>query len=299
MAPVPGNRLLLLPSRSFRIVFSAAAEVHLRASGCHALLENFVLCVGACCFLLSFQGCHSQPDTLTPQLTRNVELVVRAQVNVPANWTVTPEEPRPSSIPGYDAIDIRFGSEAGSDHQQTIPFLISKDREHLARLSNFTLRNVQGTHIRTDGLPVRGPQTAPIEIIDFDDMECPFCAQMDAKILPDVMTRYKGLVKVVYKAYPLIGIHPWAMHAAVNAKCLSDQSSDAYWNFVGVVHARSAEITGSTPNADASAHLLDTLAEEEGPTNKLNQAVLNVCVARQNQSSIEASIEEGKALGAC
>jgi protein-disulfide isomerase len=217
-------------------------------------------------------------------------------MNVPANWTVIPEEPKPGSVPGYDDIDIRFGSGSGDDQQQIVRFLLSKDRQHLAKLSSFALNDLPVMKINTAGRPVSGPQDAAIEIVDFDDLQCPFCARLDAKVLPDTMSRYNGLVKVVYKDFPLTSIHPWAMHAAVNANCLAAQSSDAYWNFVHAVHAQNVEITGNNRNIDVSLHALDTMAEEKGRGSGLDLGILKVCVAKQDQSDIQGFIQEGEAL---
>jgi protein-disulfide isomerase len=227
-------------------------------------------------------------------LARNIELVVREQVNVPATWTVVPEEPRPSDIPGYDGIDIRFASDTGQ--QQIVRFLLSKDRQQLARLSNFALNSSQVKTVNTTGRPIRGPQNAPIEIVDFDDLECPFCAKMDAKLLPEATAHYKGLIRVVYKDFPLVSVHPWAMHGAIDANCIGVQNSEAYWAFVRDIHARNSEITGSGGQVDASLHLLDSLAIRQGRVSKLDLGALKECITKQDQNDIEESIQQGKSL---
>ena len=60
--------------------------------------------------------------------------------------------------------------------------------------------------------------------MNFDDLECPYCAKIHSALFPATLDRYKDLVRVVYKDYPLVEIHPWAMHAAVNSNCLAEQS---------------------------------------------------------------------------
>ena len=45
-------------------------------------------------------------------------------------------------------------------------------------------------------------------------------------------------------------IHPWAMHAAVDANCLAAQNSDAYWDFADYIHANQHEVSNEkTPAA--------------------------------------------------
>jgi len=214
-------------------------------------------------------------------------------MNVPATWTIVPENPKPSSIPGYNDEDVLF--EDG-DHQQIVRFLLSSDNQQLARLSNFSLTQIPGTKISTTDRPVRGSKDAPVEVIDFDDLECPFCERMSSQVLPGVLAHYKGMVKVVYKDFPLTSIHPWAMHAAIDADCLANQSPAAYWSYVDAVHKRHDEISGVKQNALASSKTLDSLALQTGHNNGLDLALLTACVVKQDQTKVEGSIQEGTDL---
>jgi protein-disulfide isomerase len=217
-------------------------------------------------------------------------------MSVPGDWKVEPQTPTQSPVPGYDYIDILFGSDPDADHKQIVRFLLSKDRQQLAKLSTFPLNKIQGSQINTVGRPVRGSQSAGLEIIVFDDLQCPFCARMHAELISDTMAQYKSLVKVVYKDDPLVGVHPWAMHAAVNANCIAAQSADAYWHFVDAVHAQSKEITGSNSNINNSTRMLDSIATEEGRHAGLDLATLAGCIKKEDESAIFASINEAKAL---
>lgn len=60
--------------------------------------------------------------------------------------------------------------------------------------------------VAIDGSPVRGPDSAPITIIEFADFECPFCA-MISPILDKTWTDKKMQIRFVYKFLPLSG-HP-------------------------------------------------------------------------------------------
>ncbi|MEO6418943.1 MAG: thioredoxin domain-containing protein [Polyangiaceae bacterium] len=57
-----------------------------------------------------------------------------------------------------------------------------------------------------EGSPTRGPDSAPITIIEFADFECPFCA-MISPILDKTWTDKKTQIRFVYKFLPLSG-HP-------------------------------------------------------------------------------------------
>jgi len=46
-------------------------------------------------------------------------------------------------------------------------------------------------------------------VVGYDDLECPFCAQMNAEIFPAILDRYKDQVRVVYAIFRSTNIHPW------------------------------------------------------------------------------------------
>jgi protein-disulfide isomerase len=111
--------------------------------------------------------------------------------------------------------------------------------------------------LQVDGRPIRGDEAAKVEIINFDDLECPYCAHLNSELSSETMAHYKGLIKIVYKDLPMEEIHPWAMHAAVDANCLADLNSKAYWAYVDFVHAHGPDITGARFEAAKSFLALD------------------------------------------
>ena len=96
---------------------------------------------------------------------------------------------------------------------------------------------------RTFGSAANRPE-AKVTIINFDDLECGYCARMHQELFPATLEHYKDMVRFVYKDDPLTEIHPWAMHAAVDANCLAAQSTDVYWTYVDYLHAHGDEVNG-------------------------------------------------------
>jgi protein-disulfide isomerase len=145
---------------------------------------------------------------------------------------------------------------------------------------------------------VRGNKDAKVTIVNYDDFECPFCARMHETMFPRVFDAYKDKVRVIYKDFPLVEIHPWAMHAAVDANCLGAQNDTAYWDFVDYAHSHHSEISGGpqTPLAQQFANL-DRITLEQGQKNNLDLAKLQSCVKAQNTDAIRASMAEGERLG--
>lgn len=79
--------------------------------------------------------------------------------------------------------------------------------------------------ISEEGAHVIGDPDAPITIVEFTDFQCPFCARHQAQTFPQIMENYieTGIVRYVYKDFPLQAIHPQATIAAEAARCAGDQ----------------------------------------------------------------------------
>lgn len=75
--------------------------------------------------------------------------------------------------------------------------------------------------------PVRGPTDAPVTIVMFSDFECPFC-ERGHQTLEALQKRYRGKIRVAYKAYPLDN-HSNALLAAMAAR--SAQAQGKFWAF--------------------------------------------------------------------
>src|SRR3989344_2306735 len=54
---------------------------------------------------------------------------------------------------------------------------------------------------------VRGSVSAPIKLIEYSDLECPFCKTFHRAMIR-LMAKYEGRVAWVYRHFPLDSIHP-------------------------------------------------------------------------------------------
>jgi protein-disulfide isomerase len=257
------------------------------------------------CMLISLSaGCKAQspPSTAsnsasavpTSQLNRRIEILVRSQFDVPPNVDVAIGATGKSEFPGFQSLPITFSSNG---KQTVVNFLLSNDGNTVARLERFDISHSPADTITTQNRPLRGTPGAKVTIVNFDDLECPYCARMHEQLFPATLDRYKGLVKFYYKDYPLVEIHPWAMHAAVDSACLADQNGEAYWKFVDYVHGHGEVITGTTHDVHEAGKTLDKLAHEEGQRGGLDLAKLDACIAKQDEASVRASMKQGDSLG--
>jgi protein-disulfide isomerase len=178
-----------------------------------------------------------------------------------------------------------------------VDFLLSTDGKTLARLETFDLAKDPVFTINVAGRPIRGNPAAKVTVINFDDLECPYCARLHASLFPDTIARYKGMVRFIYKDNPLpADMHPWAMHAAVDADCLASQNGDVYWSYVDYLHGHGSEVTGPDRNLPKSFAALDRIAHQEGTVGKLDTAKLDACIAKQDETAVHASLREAETL---
>jgi protein-disulfide isomerase len=133
-------------------------------------------------------------------------------------------------------------------------------------------------------------------VVNFDDLECPFCSRMHQTLFPEILKEYGDRVTFIYKDYPLVEIHPWATHAAVDANCLGAQSGDAYWDFADYIHANQHEVN-SEKTSGARLEALDRLTLLQGQKHNLDVVKLQSCIKAQDESAVKASMKEGDGIG--
>jgi protein-disulfide isomerase len=260
--------------------------------------------------LLTF-GCHAQqPAPQTVELGKplpsavafRIEALLRRTPDLPPASTINISAPVASKTAGFDQVNVSFTNEGQTSH--TIKFLLSADGKTFEQVQTFDLSANPKSEISAAGRPSRGgPETAPVTIVGFDDLECPFCAKLHETIFPAIQNRYGDKVHIVYRDFPLTEIHPWAEHAAVDVECLATQSPAAYWYAVDKMHAQYGTIGDdpSDPKAqktlDRAVQQLDAMTRTEGQNEHLDMTALNACLAKQDAKAVEASRALAQSLG--
>jgi protein-disulfide isomerase len=115
-------------------------------------------------------------------------------------------------------------------------------------------------------------------------------------LFPELLKEYGDRIAFVYKDYPLVEIHPWAIHASVDANCLATQNGDAYWDFADYIHANQS-VVNSEKGRDAQFAALDRITSDQGQKHNVDMAKLQSCVKAQNDDAVKASIKEGDEAG--
>jgi protein-disulfide isomerase len=240
-------------------------------------------------------GCSAQ---LAPtELAVRIERQLRTSYSVPETVKLTISAPHSSEFPNYEALTVTFD---GDGKKQNYEFLLSKDQKTLIRMTKMDLSRDPYAEtmkkIDLKGRPVRGNANAKVVAVNYDDLQCPFCARMHQTLFPELLKEYGDRVAFIYKDFPLSEIHPWAIHAAVDANCLAAQSSEAYWDFADYLHSNQ-QVVNSEKGRDAQLAALDRLAGNEAGKFGLDRSKLESCLKAQNQDQVNASVKEAESLG--
>jgi protein-disulfide isomerase len=104
---------------------------------------------------------------------------------------------------------------------------------------------------------IRGNEDAAITIVEYSDIECPFCGRFHTT-MQQVMDTYGDDVRWVYRHFPLESIHPNARPAAIAAECAAEQGK--FWDFVDLAIARQSALSGQLEQIARDVQVSDIAA---------------------------------------
>ena len=253
-------------------------------------MRRSVLLFGLICL-----GCSAQSGSSDVNL--RIERQVRSYYSVPSDITIMVGPRKPSEFPNYDALTVTFDS---GQKKKNYDFLLSKDDKTLIRMTRIDLTKDPYAEVMqkidVHGRPTRGNTDAKVVAVNYDDFECPFCSRMHETLFPGLLKEYGDRVEFIYKDFPLTELHPWAMHAAVDADCLAAQNNDAYWELADYLHANGKDISAAK-DREAQFAELDHLTTEQASKHHLDVTKVQACVKAQNEDAVRASLKEGEMLG--
>lgn len=137
---------------------------------------------------------------------------------------------------------------------------------------------------------ILGNPDAPIKLIEYSDLECPFCKEFQAT-MHALMDEYGpgGKVAWVYRHFPLTQLHPKAPKEAEAAECAGELGgTDAFWKYIDLVY----EVTPSNNGLDLGQ--LPVIAQEIG----LDRATFEQCLSSGKYADkVKEGFDEAIALG--
>jgi protein-disulfide isomerase len=141
--------------------------------------------------------------------------------------------------------------------------------------------------LKLEGVPVKGPVSAPIKVVEYSDFLCPFCRNI-AGAFSQYLPASAGRVAIYYKNYPLDRdcnphldrtIHPGACLLARGGLCAQEQ--DKFWPYHDRVFAGELK--------DPQLADVARLAAEAG----LDATALQTCVgSAATQARLASDVEE-------
>ena len=135
--------------------------------------------------------------------------------------------------------------------------------------------------IATANSPAQGPASAPIELVEFSDFQCPFCYRAHPTV-KQVLSTYGNKIRFVYRNYPLPN-HPNARPAAEAAQCANEQGQ--FWAYHDRLFADQTKLGDADLKASAAALGLDA-------------GKFNACVdSHKYKDRIDADVQAGNEAG--
>jgi protein-disulfide isomerase len=127
-------------------------------------------------------------------------------------------------------------------------------------------------NVPIDGSPAKGPDAAPITLIEFADFECPFCA-MEAPVLEKMWQAHQTQVRFVYKFFPLQA-HPHGESAARAGIAAMNQGK--FWEmhdklFANRDHLEQADVDGYAKELGLDVAKLHTDMASQATTDRIER----------------------------
>jgi len=181
------------------------------------------------------------------------------------------------------AVIYTGGNKSGTTTEvQNPPDLAAQKKEQQAKLADSLKPVSPDEHIL-------GNPNAPVKIVEFSDIECPFCKRFHPT-MHQIMDEYgkDGKVAWVYRHFPL-SIHPKATPEAEATECVWEQGgNELFWKYLDALFEASA--TNNQTDDAVPSQVAKKLAVDMDKYTK--------CVtARTYQTKVQADVKDGLAAG--
>lgn len=97
---------------------------------------------------------------------------------------------------------------------------------------------VDSKYLVSDAIHSKGPDNAKVTVEEFSDFQCPACSAAQP-YLNQILQKYDGKIKFVYRFFPLRNIHANSVVSARAAEAASKQS--AFWGYHDTLFAKQNE----------------------------------------------------------
>ncbi len=194
---------------------------------------------------------------------------------------------REAPVPGFYQVQVEV--TAGEQTDAAIIY-VSKDGHYLLRgdIQDMTADPLAAVRaqIQLRNSPSKGPTNARVVLVEYADFQCPTCRQL-YQTLRAIEPNYPQ-VRIVYKDFPLVQIHPWAMTAALAGRCAYQESNEAFWKLHDSIFENQDVISPE--------NVWQKMLELSGQAS-IGAEAFRACMASpQTRQSVMESLKEGQAL---
>jgi protein-disulfide isomerase len=170
-----------------------------------------------------------------------------------------------------EAVEERIGQFLTQEQQQTV--LAEFIAELKTKYGFESYLEPLRVAVEDAGFPSRGPENAPVTIIEFSDFECPYCSRV-VPTLEQIVEAYGDRVRLVFRQFPLNNIHPNAQKAAEASLCANDQGK--FWEMHDLMFKEQKSLELEQLKEKAARLELDVEAFNEClDSSKYAEAVMN------------------------
>ncbi len=151
-------------------------------------------------------------------------------------------------ITGTPAFDVNgallSGALSFADFQQEIEYYLAGGQPPTMEVAADSYRSM-------------GQADAPVVVTEFSDYQCPACGAIAREVIPEFIKRYvdTGMVRFVFREFPLSSIHPNAQKAAEAAVCAGQQGQ--YWEMNEKLFATQEDWSSGDPSAAFKGYAQD------------------------------------------
>ncbi|MFA5841943.1 MAG: DsbA family protein [Candidatus Paceibacterota bacterium] len=133
-----------------------------------------------------------------------------------------------------------------------------------------------------------GNPNAKVVMVEFSDLECPFC-KVFHPTAKKVVDDSKGQVALVFRHFPIPSLHTKAFKEAEATECANEQGGNSkFWEYLDVLFATTPSNNGLDPAE------LPKIAVKIG----LDETKFNSCLLSEKyKNRVNADIEDGSKVG--
>jgi len=198
-----------------------------------------------------------------------------------------------TQAPGVTRVVVFVSDKSPNAKVQTSAFFVTPDGKHaiagdgvVAFGSTPFAESRQILQNRADG-PARGAVGKELMLVEFADMECPHCKEVQGTM--DQLVKDFPKARVVYQNFPLTEIHPFAFKAAADGVCVAKQKPEAFWTYLQAVYDTQGGLT-----EESGEVTLNNAVRKAG----LDPATVELCAATPaTKANVDASLKLGEGVG--